>query len=297
MFKSILDEVKSAFYTGNMVLKIVIINVIIYMVLALIGAFAPSFYAQLTPYLAISGNLGTFFNNPWTILTHMFVHDGFWHMGWNMLIFYWFGNIVGDLVGDKRILPIYILGGLVGALFYMISFQLLDHIGLYAVGASAAVMAIVFSAVAVAPDYQVSLILIGPVRIKYIGLFILFFDLIGTQGSDNTGGHIAHLGGTLFGFLFIYFLKDGIDLSSWEDLKRRFFGPKVAKKTSKLRVEYKASDSQRKMLNEHRKDKFKRDVVTLSDKVDMILDKIKQTGYDSLSDEEKEILYQASKDE
>lgn len=288
MFKSIIKEIQAAFDYGSMLTKIIIINVGVYVLTALLGAFLPDIYGSyILPYLALPGDLWTLLYRPWTIITHMFLHQGLWHMAMNMLILYWFGNIAGDLLGDRKILPVYFLGGLTGAVFYVLSYQFLPNIvGIYALGASAAVLAIVFTAVFTAPDYLIHLILLGPVKIKYIGLTILFFDIIGTAGSSNTGGHIAHLGGSLFGILFVYLLRNGTDLSSWV-YKYKDKKSKQSKRKSKLKIAHRSEVLQtKKDLN---------DKSSTTSEVDMILDKIKRNGYDSLTDEEKEILYRASK--
>ncbi len=288
MFRSVFKEIQAAFDYGSMLTKIIIVNVAVYVITALLGAFFPEIYGTyILPYLAIPGDLLTLLYRPWTIITHMFLHQGFWHMAMNMLILYWFGNIAGDLLGDKKILPVYFLGGLTGAIFYVLSYQLLpDVVGIYALGASAAVLAIVFTAVFTAPDYLMHLILLGPVKIKYIGLTILFFDIIGTAGNSNTGGHIAHLGGSLFGFLFVYLLRNGTDVSAWfyKNTDKR---SKQNKKSSKLKIAHRSEVLQAK--------KEQNDKNKATSEVDMILDKIKRNGYDSLKEEEKEILYRASK--
>lgn len=292
MLRSIADDIRSSFDYGNMVIKLIIINVAVFVVTAILGAFFPSFYAEnILPYLAIPGDPMLLLYRPWTLITHMFLHDGLWHILWNMLTFYWFGYIVGDLIGDRKILPVYIIGGLFGALAYLISFQLLSGIGFMALGASAAIMAIVFAAVATAPDYSMNLILFGPVRIKYIGLVILFLDILGTRSMVNSGGHIAHLGGALLGFLFVYLLRHGVDLSEYFNTLIDFFNFKHSqkpKKRSNLKVAHKASDSQRQSIQN-------KSSYHVPSKVDEILDKIKQTGYDSLTDDEKDVLYRASK--
>jgi membrane associated rhomboid family serine protease len=285
MFRSIAEDVKSAFDYGNMLVKLIIINIVVFVVTALLNAFLPEIYSSnILPYLALPGELNVLLYRPWTLLTHMFLHQGLWHLIGNMITLYWFGNIAGDLLGDRKILPVYLLGGLMGALFYIVSYQLLPQIGIYALGASAACLAIVFTAVATAPDYVVHLILVGPVRIKYIGLFILFLDIIGTAGNSNTGGHLAHLGGTLFGFLFVWLLRNGTDMSSWFYIQNK---PK-RKPVSRLKVAHKAEILSGKKSQENR--------TGLSNRVDEILEKIKSKGYSSLTDEEKEVLYQASKE-
>ena len=293
MFRSIAQDVKSSFDYGNMVVKLIIINIVVFMLTALLNAFLPSFYqSNILPYLALPGDLMILLYRPWTLITHMFLHSGFWHLAWNMLTFYWFGTIAGDLLGDRKILPVYILGGLIGGFAYILSFALLPNIGSFALGASAAVLAIVFTAVATAPDYNVQLILLGNVRIKFIGLFILFFDIIGINATVNSGGHIAHLGGTLFGFLFVYLLRSGTDLSVYFNNFIEILSFKRKKqpvKRGNLKVAHRSELIEKKSSHARTRPN------NISSRVDEILDKIKQKGYGSLTDEEKEILYQASK--
>lgn len=284
MLRSVYQDVKEAFISGNMIIRIIIVNVALYMILALTQALFPTFFNSIFPYIALPGDILDVVYKPWTLISHMFSHTGFFHMAWNMLILYWFGNIVGDLIGDKRIAPLYFLGGITGAVLYIISFYLLPTVAPRAIGASAAVLSIVFAAVAVAPDYRVHLLLLGPVKIKFIGLFILFFDLLGATSQVNAGGHIGHLGGTLFGFLFVYLLRKGIDLSEWKSI----VPAKKPRKQRKLRVEYKAP-----VLD--RKKNVAKPSSPLEDEIDRILEKIKQQGYDNLTVEEKETLHKASK--
>jgi membrane associated rhomboid family serine protease len=285
MLKSVYQDVKEAFISGNMIVRIIIINVALYMVLALTQALFPGFFNAVFPYIALPGNVVELVYKPWTLFTHMFSHTGFFHMAWNMLILYWFGNIVGDLIGDKRIAPLYFLGGLTGAVLYIISFYLLPTVAPRAIGASAAVLSIVFAAVAVAPDYRVHLLLLGPVKIKFIGLFILFFDLLGAASQVNAGGHIGHLGGTLFGFAFVYLLRKGVDLSDWKSI----FPVKTPPKHRKLRVEYKAPELHRTKIQPKK-------ITPLEEEIDRILEKIKQQGYENLTGEEKDTLHKASKE-
>jgi membrane associated rhomboid family serine protease len=299
MFKSIIDDIKYSYRTGNMITRLIIINVAIFLVMALLKAFFPSFYPTFESFLAIPGSPIELLTKPWTVITHMFIHSGFFHMGWNMLFLYWFGRITGDLLGDHRVLPLYILGGLAGALAYFLSYQLFpDVIGSRALGASAAVMAIIATAGATAPDYVMRLILIGDVRLKYIVFFIIFMDIIGTAGQTNTGGHIAHLAGAAFGLLFVFQLRQGLDLvepmgnfilkiSNWFSGKNQ---SSKAKKSSPLSVKYKS----RKKSSDNKKGSASSDV-SFQEKLDAILDKIKENGYDSLTSEEKEFLFQASK--
>lgn len=290
MFRSIANEVRGQFNYSNMMVKLIIINIAVFVITAVVEAFAPTFYGHILPYIALPGDLSVLVYRPWTIITHMFLHSGLWHLIYNMLIFHLFGRILGDLLGDRRVLPVYILGGIVGAAFYLLSYQFLSSVGFIAMGASAAILAIVFAAVSTAPDYKVNLILIGEVSIKYIGLVILFLDIIGSAKEVNQGGHIAHLGGTLFGFLFIYGIHHGFDVSeyfnrfiSWFDFDdRRNKSLRAKKQNTHLKVA-------------HRSDKIAPRTDSLQSRVDTILEKIKNSGYDSLTEEEKDVLYRASK--
>ena len=298
MFKSIIEDIKFSYKTGNMITRLIIINVAIFVIMALIKAFTPGFYVILESYMAIPGDLFTLLTRPWTILTHMFIHSGFFHMGWNMLFLYWFGRITGDLLGDHRILPLYLMGGFLGALAYVISYQLFPGIiGIRALGASAAVMAIVVTAGATAPDYIMRLILIGDVKLKFIVFFVILIDVIGAAGQSNTGGHIAHLAGAGFGLIFVRQLREGMDLvlplgnfiqkfSNW--LSGNVPAGKQGK-SSPLSVKYKAADKSKNVSGSTKSD------LSFQEKLDTILDKIKDKGYDSLTSEEKEFLFQASK--
>jgi membrane associated rhomboid family serine protease len=290
MFKSIFDDIKYSFLSGNMIIRLVILNVTVFVITALIQAFTPNFYGELLYYIALPGDPMLVLFRPWTLVTHMFLHSGLWHLLWNMLVLYWFGNIAGDLLGDKKILTIYLLGGLIGAASYLVTYQLSPSFGAIALGASAAIMSIVFAAVATAPDYIMRLVLLGDVRIKFIGLAILFLDIIGTRSQINSGGHIAHLGGALFGLFFVYLLRKGIDLSSYFNKMIAFFTFKrkeTPRRNKNLKVAHRASSIERQTPSPRSSN--------TQSQVDQILEKIKQKGYESLSPAEKEVLYQASK--
>jgi len=255
MVDSIIGDIKSTFRSGNMVSKLILVNVAAFIVINLIYVFdfqngSDSFYQTVTNALSLPSAFERLIKQPWSLITHMFLHEGFWHLAMNMLIFYWFGRIVGDFIGDDRILPIYIMSGLFGGLVYMMHDLYLpggtDGAAL-AMGASAAVMATVWTAAMLSPDYHMHLLILGPVKLKYIALGLLFMDLVGSAGDMNKGGHFAHIGGAVFGMIYVYLLRDGKDLAA------PFTG------------------------------------------LDRILDKINTRGYDKLSAEEKDFLYRASK--
>lgn len=300
MFSSILDDLKNTFRSGNMLSKIILVNVIVFVVINILLVFDfdsatnPSSFANvIVDKLAVVSSPLALLKQFWSIITHMFLHIGFWHIFWNMLLLLWFGRIVGDFIGDRRVLPLYILGGLFGMISYMFYDQLLSSGITPAYGASAAVMCMVMVSAMLSPDYLLHLILIGPVKLKYVALTILFLDIIGAGGMVNTGGHFGHLGGAMFGIIYVVLLRKGTDLT---DPLQSIFGKaadfnqkpkrrKTPKKTFKVYKNDQQSD------NQNRPQKSKSE----QDELDRILDKINAAGYDKLTAEEKEFLYQASK--
>jgi hypothetical protein len=209
----------------------------------------------------------------------MFMHAGFFHILFNMLWLYWLGQIFEEYLGNKRTIGLYILGGLSGALFYLLAYNFLPAFagaayGSTVVGASASVMAIIIATATLLPDYSISLMFIGPVKLKWIAIIYVIVDFISIVGP-NAGGEVAHIGGALFGFIYIKQLQRGND---WIGAIRGIF-----KSRTKLKVASKNSDR-----NSNSKPR--------QEEIDRILDKISQTGYESLNKQEKEILFRASKD-
>lgn len=296
MFKSIIQDAKYSFMTGNMVTRLIILNVIVYIFAALIVAFSRGGPVEnfLNDNFAISGRLSILMFRPWTILSHIFLHKGFWHLLFNMIGLHIFGRIVGDLVGDRRVLPIYIFGGVIGGLFYVLSYQLQIASGQYALGASAAVLAIAATAAFTAPDYSIRLLLIGDVKIKYIVLVFIFFDVIGAAGSNNVGGHIAHLGGVLAGIVYYRLMGTRSDITFIFEKIMSFlalFNKKSRSKKSKLRVKHRSE-----YLGQRKNDKSANENYSMEEDLNRILDKIKAYGYDKLSKEEKDFLKNYSKE-
>lgn len=282
-----------------MLTRLIIINVAIFVVVRLIIAFtghinpgAPIDAHPLLDYLAVPSDLSELIRKPWTIITYMFLHVGFMHILFNMLLLHWFGRIVGDLIGDRRILPIYILSGLMGILFYLFADNLLPigsggHSNLK--GASAAVMGFLFTATYLSPDYNMHLPFIGAVKIKYIAFFLLFLDLIGTSAS-NSGGAFAHLGGVAFGIIYVLNLRSGSDIT--EPLQNLFHGKKEKpinpkRKKSPLTLVY-HKEKEKPIAKQPPEE-------NPQSKIDQILDKINKQGIDSLTSEEREFLNKAGK--
>ncbi len=291
MLESILEDIKAQFRYGNKIVQIILVNFFIFLGIIIIRAFSPAgsgFFQEFLSWIALPSGLLSVLQKPWTIVTHMFVHQGLWHIGWNMLMLYWFGKIVGDLIGDKKIVPLYIAGGLFGAIFFLLFAPLLSASGI-AYGASAAVMAFVVAAGFLAPEYNMRLILLGDVKLKWIAAALVLIDLVMLSEANNPGGRIAHLGGAIFGGLYIYLLQQGTDLLSIfpSPNSKNFQRPK---RKTKMKVVHSVQD---KNVSTH-KSKRSED---LQSEVDRILDKINASGYESLSAEDKEVLFRASKNQ
>lgn len=228
---------------------------------------------------------------PWTAISYMFLHYSFFHILFNMLWLYWFGKIFLSYLDQKKLLGIYILGGLAGGALYILAFNIFpafDNVmsQSVAVGASAAVLAVVMTISFYAPDYKINLMFIGRVKIQHIALFTVIIDLFSIQGS-NAGGHIAHLGGALFGFIYATQIRKGKDMTRgfnrFMDRLSSMFKPK-----SKLHVKYKRTSRPETDIEYNTRKKSDQK------EIDRILDKISKSGYGALTKQEKELLFKSS---
>ena len=303
MFKSIYNDIKGQLDYGNNVTRLIIINSAVFVALWVVYAgialtVGPDFMVVRQKFLHFFTLPPTFLEmlkKPWSIFTHMFLHEGFFHFLFNMFVLHMFGRIFGDLLGDRRIIPLYILGGLMGIVFIQLS--VIFNITMFpSLGASAAIMAIVVASTIVAPNYEVRLILIGAVKIKYVALVLIILDIVGLANLQNTGGHFAHIGGMVMGWLYILMIQSGNDPANWMnktyDSFRDLFRPRQKKKPkSPLSVKYKATVPRTSKSTR----KAKMQNVTHQEKLDEILEKISKKGIASLSKEEKDFLDKASK--
>mgnify|MGYP000963347994 FL=1 len=301
---NIWQDIKWQYRYGSDLIKLILINCAIFIIVNLISLpfllMAKNTPFDIANFLSLYASPKNLLYHPWGIFTYMFLHEGFLHILFNMLGLYWFGQIVQDMIGKPKILPIYIFGGIFGGLLYVLAYNVFplfsnELAGSSALGASASVMAMVLAAATIAPNYEIGLILIGPVKIKWIALVYVVLDLINIQ-NGNAGGHIAHLGGALFGFIYIKLLQNGTDLG------RPFYGvtdffTNLFKKKSKLKVEYKKEYAYTS-ANKQAKTNTTQQSETISkqEKLDAILDKINRSSYDSLSKEEKDFLFKISQE-
>lgn len=304
MFRSIWDDIRQAFRTGNMVTRLVIVNFSVFALLGILrfvlfmfnaGHGVPGYFYDGLYLFCMPSDWQTLLWHPWSPLTYMFLHEGFWHVLSNIIFLYLFGNIIGDLVGDRRVLPIYLLGGLAGGfLFFLSAFFM--YMSPYALGASGAVMALAGAAVTLAPDYRVMLLLLGEVRLKYIVLVMVLLDLISIANQDNTGGHVAHIGGFATGIFLVSRLRDGQDLLDpvhelWLKIQS-WFTPSARPRPMRRPPE---NTRRRSTTATQSNTSASSDEPSFQEKLDAILDKIRETGYENLTQEEKDFLFRASK--
>ncbi len=291
----ILDDFKNAWNKpNNAVAQIILVNVIVFVFTGIMLIFG--FGNQIRPILGLPSDLGTLVFKPWTVITHMFVHDGFMHILFNMLWFFWFGRIIQEFLGSDKVISLFVLGALCGAATFITAYNLIpqfDQVVSQAtmVGASAGVTAVVIGAAVFSPNYTVYMIFIGPVKIKYIALVTVFLSLIGARGSINPGGEFAHLGGALMGWIFISQLKQGNDIGSWVISLLAFVKSMFAPQP-KIKVTHRSGN---RRPSKKSKAKSAESSNTPQAEIDAILDKISEKGYESLSKDEKQKLFNASK--
>jgi membrane associated rhomboid family serine protease len=302
---TIIDEIKASFRQGNVSTRLIFINAGIFLILGLLlvvfRIFTPGvlmtdlqkdiFHPKIMQYLVMPANPGKLITRPWTIITYMFVHQNVFHVLFNMLWLFWFGKIFLQYFSGKQLLSTYLLGGLAGALLYFVIMNLMpwlaDYFDSYMLGASAAIVAIVIAVSFYVPDYTMYLLFLGPVKLKYIALFSILLDIL-MIASYNAGGHIAHLGGALYGYLFMLQYRKGRDIGRWlnnflDDLVTLF------RPRRRLNISYKKKARNVSDLE------YNRHKATDQKEIDRILDKIAQSGYDNLTRKEKETLFRMSK--
>ena len=296
----IIADLKETFRRGNTFIRLIYINVGIFVIGTLISVVLQLFNlsaAGIFDLFALPASLHRFIIQPWSLLTYMFMHAGFLHILFNMLWLYWFGSLFLYFFSGKHLRGVYVLGGICGGLFYMAAYnifpyfsEVLPHATL--VGASASVLAIVAATAYREPNYRVQLFLFGAVRLKYLALIVIGTDLLFIT-SNNAGGHIAHIGGALFGFLFALRYKKGRDLTKGfnrivDNLVLLFHSRNKGDKRKHQnagRTRYRNTDDE---------EYLRRRQENVAE-IDRILDKLKKSGYESLTTEEKKSLFDASK--
>ena len=289
----IITNLKRSFLAGSILKKLIFINIAVFILIRLLGILLLLFNLQDFPillYLQLPASPMALLSRPWTLFTYMFTHFEFLHILFNMLWLYWFGELFLQVFNERQLGGLYVLGGLAGALLFVVSYNLFPYFQEVAsfsflMGASASVMAIVFAISFYRKEIEIHLLLFGRIKLIYLALFTFVIDLL-AMTSDNAGGHIAHIGGALFGIWFASRYAQGKDLTApINRLIDRLVN--LGKRKPKMSVTYGGRSNKDWEYNARKQQQ--------AANIDAILDKLKRSGYGSLSADEKKQLFDASK--
>jgi membrane associated rhomboid family serine protease len=287
---NIIQDLKQQYKIGDISFRIIIWNVLCFLIAI------PFFYQfqigvfDYPNWVSLSSKTSGFLFKPWTFFTYQFFHSGFFHLFFNMLTLSFSSYLFLTFFTQKQLLAVYILGGVFAGVLFVLGFNVLNDFG-NIVGASASIMSVLVAVTTYQPLMDVRIPLIGYVRLWYITITIIIVSDVLQFSLSNTGGHIAHLGGALFGFIYIKALQSGTDLGNGLNLIldkiSTLFSPRTTSPFKKVHrnVTTKTSSSGSRIVT---KDKSQQ-------QIDEILDKISQSGYDSLTKDEKEFLFKAGK--
>lgn len=296
MFKNLIDKFKAADIVG----KFIYANVAIYIFVLLIAVFSVLFNLggnadAVVRYLELPASLPLLLQRPWSVITYMFLHENFMHILWNMVALYFFGRIFMSFYSVRHFVGVYLMGGLFGALAFLLSYNLLPYFassvsGAFLVGASASVLAVVVAAAVRSPEYRINLLFFGSVKLSTFAIVTVAISVLMLSGG-NAGGNFAHLGGAFAGWFMAYMLNRGWDVTSWVNRPIDWFVTLLKKRpgTKKEKGKFTYSSSGRNADYEYNARKKASEA-----EVDKILEKIKIGGYSSLSDAEKKKLFDAS---
>lgn len=293
-----MNDLNYQFKTANIVIKLILVNVVLFLSFLIIPWIFRIDSGYAMRWFSLPASLGELLLQPWSLLTYAFLHGGFWHIFWNMLILYWFGKMVLNFFNEKRFLTIYLMGAIAGGVFFVLAYNLFpvfeEHKEVaILIGASAAVRAIMIFIATYSPTTEVRVIFFN-VKLWHIAVFVLLSDLIQLPSSANAGGLLAHLGGALFGFIYARQMMKGRDIGSgWDRMMESLasYFKKDKKKSASMKTVYRNTSSTRKATTTTQFSKSEQ-----QRKIDEILDKISKSGYDSLSKAEKDFLFKAGKD-
>jgi membrane associated rhomboid family serine protease len=297
------DEIKRSFKRGSILTRLIYINLgiflainIIYILFILINPAGLSrielsayFQTRFLTYLMVPADISKLIIKPWTLFTYMFLHFNFLHILFNLIWLFLFGRIFLMYLSEKQLLSTYILGGLSGAVLFILFYNIFPGLSPYVeqsemLGASAGVMAIAMGICFYVPNYTVYVPLIGPVKLKYIAIFFIITDIL-QIASYNAGGHIAHLGGVIYGYLFVQQYRKGKDLGKGLNNILDSIAILFRIRKKRMKVSYKRSARD---MSDMEYNKYK---AQEQEEIDRILDKIAKSGYDSLTKKEKETLF------
>ena len=280
---SLINELKSKFKSASIIQQLIYVNIAVFIITLILSSFS-GLYGNKTNFIyewfSLSSSFEEMIIKPWSLVSYGFLHNGFLHMLFNCLVLHFFGRLFLEYFSEKQALNFYVLGTLFGGIAYLLSysyFPLFEGKVHTMVGASAGITAIVIGIATYIPNYQLQLRFIGYVKVWQLAGAFIVFDLISLAGG-NGGGHIAHLGGALFGYVYVSKASNKqMNFSGW-------FYKLFSNRKKPLQTVYKST----------KKTDTKKSTDNNQAKIDSILDKISKTGYETLTKEEKEFLFKQS---
>lgn len=293
---NIITDLRQRFRQGSISLQLIYINIGVFLLLTLVQVILLLFNIRdFSPvrWLEMPSDVTRLLVQPWSVLTYMFLHADVFHLLFNMLWLYWFGQLFLYNFSAKHLRGLYLLGGIAGALLYLLFYNIFPYfhgVSGMMVGASASVLAIVVASAVSMPEYRLNLLLFGQVKLKYVALVVVLTDLLFIT-SNNAGGHIAHLGGALAGWWFARGIRDGkYDATSWInrllDTVQGWFVRSPRKEKPRMKVHVGGKHGKDYDYNARKRSQ--------EEEIDRILDKVRQSGYEGLTAEEKRKLFDAS---
>ena len=285
---TIFADLKLQYNTGGVGLRLIYWNVACFLLSLFFYNFQFGLF-DFPSWLVLSSNASNLIYHPWTLLSYSFLHDGFMHLFFNMMVLNFANRLFSTYFSDKQLFGLYMLSASVAGCIFVFTYSLFTQ-NTNIVGASGAIMGILVAATTYNPLMEIQLFLIGSVKLWHVTFVIILLDLMQIR-MDNSGGHIAHLAGSLFGFIYIKLLQNGIDLSrivtSLLNVFEQFTSKKKSTPFKKVHKNY-SKPTPKPTSRIVTKDKTQQ-------QIDEILDKISQSGYDSLSNDEKSFLFKAGK--
>jgi membrane associated rhomboid family serine protease len=290
------DDISYKIKNGGAYIQLITINAIVFTIINLValGLFlfnkTPALPYDFVNTFAVPCTFWNMIHQPWSLFTYMFVQYDIWHLFFNMLMLYFAGELMQSTLGSFRVWANYIIGGVCGALLMILFFDVFPvfqgiKYSAYTNGASASVLAILVIATVYYPTVSIRVILFD-VQLKYLTLILIFIDIISID-NGNAGGHIAHLGGAMWGLIYGRTLKNGYDLTAWLSSLSTAYDRKFTK--SQLKVVHSPRI-------QHEQEKVTKQAASKQQSMDDLLDKISKTGYDSLTQDERDTLYKLSQD-
>jgi len=287
-------DLKYQFSRLNIAEKLIAINVLVFIVNSLVPFLFGLSSNSIVRWFELPNGILEILYQPWSIVTYSFFHGGIGHLFWNMLLIYFVGRIFLNLFDAKRFLNVYLLGVILGGLFFVLGYNVFPAFfdtTAYLIGASAGASAILIFICTYLPNQEVRVIFFN-VKLWYVGAFVVLMDLVQLPMS-NSGGHLAHLGGALLGYLYASQLLKGTDIGAgfakFMDGIVNLFNKSERK--APMKTVYKNQGPKSSASGKADYDKL-----TKQKKIDAILDKISKSGYESLSKSEKDFLFQAGKE-